>query len=157
MHYQHKHTMKKITHIIIVVMIALGASAFIILKSKPVTPTQTVQADTVWFNTIEIADGITVEFEYGPRLQVFVEGEKDLVAQLAVVLDNQVLKANGKNQCTPVTGIRIKVVTPGLINLALQPKPEKASKQCTGMAISQVIVEPVHTQQQVFQVSPNNA
>lgn len=149
--------MKKITPIIIFTMIALGASAFIFFKSKPATPTPTAKADTVWFNTIEIAEGITVEFEYGQRLQVFVEGDKQLVTQLAVVLENQVLKATGKNQCTPINGVKIKVVTPVLISLALQPKSESGLKQCTSMATSQVLVAPVLTQQQVFQVSLNNA
>jgi hypothetical protein len=151
--------MKKITLIIIAAMIVSGAAAFIIHKSKQATPTQTVQANPVWFNTIEIAKGITVEFEYGPQLQVFVEGDKELITQLAVVLENQVLKATGKNQCTPVSGVRIKVVTPVLINLALEHNPAaKGLKQCTGMATStNVVVEPVLTRQQLFQVYILNA
>ena len=111
--------MKKITHLVIVTMIGLGATAFIIQKSKP-APTHTSVINPVWFNTIQIADGITVEFEYGSQLQVFVEGDKKLITQLAVVLENNVLKATGKNNLVPVKDIRIKVVTPVLISLTRQ-------------------------------------
>ena len=86
--------MKKHTHILIATMIALGASAFLAAKNKPTPPTHTVPVNPVWFSTIQIAEGITVEFEYGPRLQVFVEGGKELSTQVALVLENNVLTAH---------------------------------------------------------------
>ena len=112
--------MKTITHLVILTMIGLGATAFIAHKSKPAVSTNTAVIYPVWFNTIQIADGITVEFEYGSQLQVFVEGDKKLITQLAVVLENNVLKATGKNNLVPVKDIRIKVVTPVLISLTRQ-------------------------------------
>jgi hypothetical protein len=151
--------MKKITQIVIAAMIVLGATAFISFKSKSAR-TQPVQVDTVWFNTIEIAKGITVEFEYGPRLQVFVEGDKELITQLAVVLEDQVLKATGKNQSVLVSGIRIKVVTPVLINLARYQSPSASHElpQVTGEhAVERVVVKPVLTRQKLFQVYVSNA
>ncbi|MES2649043.1 MAG: hypothetical protein V4717_19350 [Bacteroidota bacterium] len=72
--------MNKLTHVLAGTMIVLGAAAFVTGKSRPAKPnhTQTASVNPVWFNTIEVAKGITVEFEYGSRLEVFVEVIKTL-------------------------------------------------------------------------------
>ena len=147
--------MKTITHLVILTIIGLGATAFIAHKSKPAASTHTAVINPVWFNTIQIADGITVEFEYGSQLQVFVEGDKELITQLAVVLENNVLKATGKNNLVPVKDIRIKVVTPVLISLKRQTEytPGNDIHNSIGKTSStEVIVQPVLKQQKLFQV-----
>ena len=141
--------MKTITHLVILTMIGFGATAFIAHESKP-APTQTAVINPVWFDTIQIADGITVEFEYGSQLQVFVEGDKKLITQLAVVLENNVLKATGKNNLVPVKDIRIKVVTPVLISLKRQTDYSPGTgihNIITKTSSTEVIVQPVLKQQ----------
>ena len=158
--------MKTLTQVLIGTMIALGATAFVISKSKPAAPTHTNTASVnpVWFNTIEIAEGITVEFEYGRQLQVFVEGDKDLTTQLAIVLENNVLKASGKNNLAPVKNVKIKVVTPVLINLAslkshkhTNTSDNNIQKSISQASLQQVIVQPVLMQQTIYQVCTVNA
>lgn len=148
--------MKKNINIIIAAMMIITATAFVAAKSKPVTNTPVATENKIWFNTIQIADGITVEFEYGPQLRVYVEGDTALIKQMALVLENNVLKATGKNCLVPVKDIRIKVVTPVLISLARNPQNTPASCSAEQL-ISQsqepaIIVAPVLKQEKIFQV-----
>lgn len=156
--------MKTLTHVLIGTMIALGATAFVVSKNKPAAPTHTNTASVnpVWFNTIEIAEGITVEFEYGRQLQVFVEGDNDLITQLAIVLENNVLKATGKNNLAPVKNVKIKVVTPVLISLSslkthMHTNDNHFQKSISQASQQQVIVQSVLMQQKIFQVYTVNA
>ena len=153
--------MKKLTHILIATMLALGATAFLAIKNKPTPTPHTVASNPVWFNTIQIADGITVEFEYGSRLQVLVEGDKDLISELALVLENNVLTAQCKSNSKPVRNVKIKVVTPVLINLAKQEGHTHTNSNTIEKSISQVsqqvITKPVLMHQKIFQVYTTNA
>ncbi len=151
--------MKNLTHLLTGTMIVLGAAAFVTSKSKLATPTHTNTASVnpVWFNTIEISEGITVEFEYGSRLEVFVEGDKNLTTQLAIVLENNILKASGKTNLAPLKNVTIKVVTPVLINLASMEKLLHTNDNENENSISQacgqkLIVQPVLMQPEIFQV-----
>ena len=153
--------MKKLTLILIGAVVALSATAFVVIKSKPAPPAHIAARNPVWFKTIQIADGITVEFEYGSQLQVFVEGDKELITQLALVLENNVLTAQGKNNLQPVKNVTIKVVTPVLINLAKQETHTHTNNN-TQKSISQdsrekVIIQPVLMQEKFFQVYTVNA
>jgi hypothetical protein len=118
--------MKKTTQIIIATIVALVATALIVVKNEPEFPTQSIANTRASYTTLQIADGITVDFEYGTQLQVFVEGKK-LIRQMALVLENSILKATGREDLVPVKDIRIKVVTPVLISLARNPKHTPAS------------------------------
>ena len=114
--------MKKFTHLTVIALITLCTTAFVAFKHQPAThSTPVAQAiNPAWFETIEIAQGVIVEFEYGPQLQVKVEGGNE---QLALVLENKVLKAIGKSADSKMEGVKIKVITPILISLAMQAKP----------------------------------
>ena len=114
--------MKKFTHITLIALITLCTTALVAFKKQPAThSTPVTQASNpAWFETIEIAEGVIVEFEYGQQLQVKVEGGSE---QLALVLENKVLKAIGKSNGSTMEGVRIKVITPVLISLAMQAKP----------------------------------
>lgn len=142
--------MKTLTHVLIGTMIALGATAFVVSKNKPAAPTHTNTpwVNPVWFKTIEITEGNTVEFEYGRQLQVFVEGDNDLTTQLAIVLENNVLKASGKNNLEPVKTVKIKVVTPVLISPAslktnMHTNDNYIQKSVSQASQQRVIVQPV--------------
>jgi hypothetical protein len=154
--------MKKLSHILIGFVVALSATAFVVFKSKPAPPPHIAESNPVWFNTIQITDGITVEFEYGSQLQVFVEGDKQLITQLELVLENNVLTAREKNNLQPEKNVKIKVVTPVLINLAKQPDHTHTNSSNIQKCISQasqkkVIIQPVLMQQKIFQVYTVNA
>ena len=152
--------MKKHTHILIATMIALGATAFLAAKNKPTPATHSVPVNPVWFSTIQIAEGITVEFEYGPRLQVFVEGGKELSTQVALVLENNVLTAQRKNTEVAEKNVTIKVVTPVLINLAKQSNDAHTNNNRIEKSISQAskqVTKPVLMQRKLVQVNSSNA
>jgi hypothetical protein len=152
--------MKKTTQIIIATIVALVATALIVVKNEPATHTQAIAEKKARFNTLQISDGITVEFEYGTQLQVFVEGKNELIRQIVLVLENSILKAAGRNDLVTIQDIRIKVVTPVLISLATTPKHTPAScKNQNGICLApgkEVYIKPSLCRQKVFQVfTPN--
>jgi hypothetical protein len=153
--------MKKITQIIIATIVALVTTALIVVKNEPATPTQAIANEKAGNYTLQIADGITVDFEYGTQLQVFVEGKKELIRQIAQVIENSLLKATGRNDLVAVKDIRIKIVTPVLASLARTPKLTPAS--CNNqngickVAGKQDYFKSTPCRQKVFQVFTQNA
>ena len=106
--------MKKITQLVLATIIGIGATSFLLVEKGEPVHTPPVRANNTWFHTIQVADGIIVEFEYGSRLQVIVEENKN---NISLEFKNHVLTAKAKSNRTSVKGSRIKVITPVLITL----------------------------------------
>ena len=113
--------MKKLTHLLTGTMIVLGAAALTVAKVEPKEKQISHTLNREWLNPIEVTDGITIEFEYGTNFQVFVAGNKQVMAQLVSVLESKLLWVTGKHRELPIESVRIKVLAPLFLNLEKQP------------------------------------
>ena len=149
--------MKKITQWVLATILLIGSTSFLLVEKNQPAPTQMATENNNWFHTISVPDGITVEFEYGSQLQVFIQGD---INNIALELRNYVLTATTKTKKSSLKGTTIKVITPVLISLSasqgatsLRCINQKGICRAAGGAM---LLNSVTPKQKIFQVFTQN-
>jgi hypothetical protein len=112
-------------------LVAVGFALFLCSILTGMQPSRTkgtatvVRQETASFNSIQISEGIEVEFEYGQQLQVVSKNDEQ-APNVKMMLDNKTLIITNlaPGEKAPV---QLKVITPGLVSIERAPAP--ADKQ----------------------------